>query len=288
MNTMQNAKFFQQNSLGSEEPEEEDKEAMEDALEESFNVLEGGKEELVFSADDFSPRADGSLPPAEKPPPLPAVPPPPLHADKEGETEIDKQEREIIESLEREEQEQKKYLEILNSPPAPAAAEEKSSVATQSVQASSGLSTKSWSGGLKKAESQASMPVKKKEKEVGQQRDYSKHWLIQEAEQRRIAEAKQKQNLNHSSSSSGLEKIENLNNNNSGGFVGDKRRDLVSDNIYANVDASNLNFNKNHGEPTPQIPGPQVCPINVKKAVEMSFLFALTATGALFMVQSCI
>merc|ERR1719471_1233384 len=28
MNTMQNAKFFQQNSLGSEEPEEEDKEAM--------------------------------------------------------------------------------------------------------------------------------------------------------------------------------------------------------------------------------------------------------------------
>jgi len=259
MNTMQNAKFFQQNSLGSEEPDEEDKEAMEDALEESFNVLEGGKEELVFSADDFSPRADGSLPPAEKPPPLPAVPPPPLHAEKEGETEIDKQEREIIESLEREEQEQKKYLEILNSPaspPAPAV-DEKSSVATQSVQASSGP-TKSWSGGLKKAESQAPMPVKKKEKEGGQ-RDYSKHWLIQEAEQRRIAEAKQKQNLNHSSSSSGLEKIENLNNNNSG-YGGDKRRDLVSDNIYANVDASNLNFNKNHGEPAPQIPGPQVPP----------------------------
>merc|ERR1719153_1906009 len=78
MNTMQNAKFFQQNSLGSEEPGEEDKEAVEDALEESFNVLEGDKEEQpVFSADDFSPRADGSLPPAEKPPPLPAVPPPP-------------------------------------------------------------------------------------------------------------------------------------------------------------------------------------------------------------------
>jgi len=259
MNTMQNAKFFQQNSLGSEEPEEEDKEAMEDALEESFNVLEGGKEDLVFSADDFSPRADGSLPPAEKPPPLPAVPPPPLHPEKEDETEIDKQEREIIESLEREEQEHKKYLETLNSPanrPA-AGVEEKSSVATQSVQASSG-STKHWPGGLKKADSQGSMPVKKKEKESGQ-RDYSKHWLIQEAEQRRIAEAKQKQNLNHSSSSSGLEKIENLNNNNSG-YGGDKRRDLVSDNIYANVDASNLNFNKNHGEPAPQIPGPQVPP----------------------------
>ena len=254
MNTMQNAKFFQQNSLGSEEPEEEDKEAMEDALEESFNVLEGGKEDLVFSADDFSPRADGSLPPAEKPPPLPAVPPPPLHAQKEDETEIDKQEREIIESLEREEQEHKKYLETLNNPPV-AAVEQKSSVATQSVQASSS-STKSWSGGLKKTESQTvSMPVKKKEKEG--QRDYSKHWLIQEAEQRRIAEAKQKQNLNHSSSNSGLEKIENLNNNNSG-YGGEKRRDMVSDNIYANVDASNLNFNKNHGELAPQIPGPQV------------------------------
>ena len=100
------------------------------------------------------------------------------------------------------------------------------------------------------------MPTKKKEKDT---RDYSKHWLIQEAEQRRIAEAKQKQNLNHSSSGSGLEKIENVNNNNSG-FPGDKRRDLVSDNIYANVDASNLNFNKNHGEPVPQVPGPQVCP----------------------------
>ena len=262
MNTMQNAKFFQQNSLGSEEPEEEDKEAMEDALEESFNVLEGDKEEQpVFSADDFSPRADGSLPPAEKPPPLPAVPPPPLDQEKEDETEIEKQEREIIESLEREEKEHKKYLQTLNNPATrsstTAPLEEKTSVSTQSVQASSGPG-QPWSGGLKKAESQTSMPVKKKEKEVGQ-RDYSKHWLIQEAEQRRIAEAKQKQNLNHSSSGSGLEKIENVNNNNSG-FPGDKRRDLVSDNIYANVDASNLNFNKNHGEPVPQVPGPQVCP----------------------------
>merc|ERR1719234_2383708 len=190
------------------------------------------------------------------------MPPPPLHAEKEDETEIDKQEREIIESLEREEQEHKKYLETLNSPPAAAAVEEKSSVGTQSVQASS----KPWSGGLKKAESQSSMAVKKKEKEGGQ-RDYSKHWLIQEAEQRRIAEAKQKQNLNNhsSSSSSGLEKIENLNNNNSGYNGGDKRRELqVSENnIYANVDSgSNLNFNKNHaGEPAaPQIPGPQVPP----------------------------
>merc|ERR1719471_2275489 len=109
MNTMQNAKFFQQNSLGSEEPEEEDKEAMEDALEESFNVLEGDKEEQpVFSADDFSPRADGSLPPAETPPPL--------DQEKEDETEIEKQEREIIESLEREEKEHKKYLQTLNNP----------------------------------------------------------------------------------------------------------------------------------------------------------------------------
>merc|ERR1719145_566604 len=134
---MQNAKFFQQNSLGSEEPEEEDKEAMEDALEESFNVLEGDKEEQpVFSADDFSPRADGSLPPAEKPPPLPAVPPPPLDQEKEDETEIEKQEREIIESLEREEKEHKKYLQPLNGPASrsstlTAPLEEKTSVSTQ-------------------------------------------------------------------------------------------------------------------------------------------------------------
>ena len=57
-------------------------------------------------------------------------------------------------------------------------------------------------------------------------------------------------------------------NNNNSGYGGDKRRDLVSDNIYANVDASNLNFNKNHGEPAPQIPGPQVNLIKAQQIVE--------------------
>ena len=259
---MQNAKFFQQNSLGSEEPEDEDSQAMEDALEESFNVLEDVKEaeSLVFSADDFSPRNDGSLPPQEKPPPLPAAPPPPLPAGAEDETEIDKQEREIIESLEREEEEHKQYLEALTAPAASSpVVEERSSVSTQSMQST--LSTsKSWSAGVggagsaggaagagpRRQESQGSlMPTKKKEKDT---RDYSKHWLIQEAEQRRIAEAKQKQNLNHSNSTStsSVEKIENYNNNNSEQIVEKRREHVVSDNIYANVDASNLNFNKNH------------------------------------------
>jgi len=283
MNTMQNAKFFQQNSLGSEEPEDEDSQAMEDALEESFNVLEDVKEaeSLVFSADDFSPRNDGSLPPQEKPPPLPAAPPPPLPAGAEDETEIDKQEREIIESLEREEEEHKQYLEALTAPAVSSpVVEERSSVSTQSMQST--LSTsKSWSAGVggagsaggaagagpRRQESQGSlMPTKKKEKDT---RDYSKHWLIQEAEQRRIAEAKQKQNLNHSNSTStsSVEKIENYNNNNSEQIVEKRREHVVSDNIYANVDASNLNFNKNHspyappqGESASQVPGPQVPP----------------------------
>ena len=55
---------------------------LDDALEESFNVLEDGKEEakenVVFSADDFLPMTGKVAPPQEKPPPLPAVPPPDL------------------------------------------------------------------------------------------------------------------------------------------------------------------------------------------------------------------
>jgi len=324
MNTIQNAKFFQQNSLGSEEPEdeEEDNQAMEDALEESFNVLEEGKyetEKVVFSADDFIPTAGKIAPPQEKPPPLPPGPPPPLPEMTEEETDIDKQEREIIESLEREEQEHKQYLETLttttitsssfsssfssSSSTSSTTGDEKSSVSTQSTQ-SSLSSSKSWGSGagagvgtgsgigtatvaesgtgsevgsgLRNGESQVStLQPKKKEKDT---RDYSKHWLIQEAEQRRIAEANQKQNLNlnnHSSSnSSGIDKIENINNNNNSeykGHNGEKRREHnVSDNIYANVDAGSMTFNKNHsqfspqvsdtGSATAQIPGPQVPP----------------------------
>lgn len=247
MNTIQNAKFFQQNSLGSEEPEEEDNQAVEDALEESFNVLEdGGRSEteaetLVFSADDFSPLAPGgSLPPAEKPPPLPPQAPP---APPPQETEIDKQEREIIESLEQEEQEQKQYLESLTGG--------REGPGAGPVEGP-GAGPRPWSGGP----ARQGAPARRKERES---RDYSKHWLIQEAEQRRIAEANQKQNLPLSSPpGGGFEKIENMNNNQSPAV--DKRREVaVSDNIYANVDvAAAAGFQA--GGRGPQIPGPQVPP----------------------------
>ena len=78
-------------------------------------------------------------------------------------------------------------------------------------------------------------------------KDYNKHWLIQEAEQRRISEAKQKQNQPQH-----LDKLENINNNNnSNGHeypdYDDKRvHNNISDNIYANVDVTTLNYNKNH------------------------------------------
>ena len=57
----------------------------------------------------------------------------------------------------------------------------------------------------------ADQPKKRDKSEAN--KDYNKHWLIQEAEQRRISEAKQKQHLNTSP-----EKIENVNNN-----IGDKK-----------------------------------------------------------------
>lgn len=86
-----------------------------------------------------------------------------------------------------------------------------------------------------------------KKKEKSEVKDYSKHWLIQEAEQRRISEAKQKQNLNIQHGQ--MEKIENINNNNVPDYqnsYGEKRVHNISDNIYANVDPTNLNYNKNH------------------------------------------
>ena len=74
-------------------------------------------------------------------------------------------------------------------------------------------------------------------------KDYNKHWLIQEAEQRRITEAKQRQHLEP-----GLEKMENINNNIGGPeYPGEKRaQNNVSDNIYANVDVGSLNINPNY------------------------------------------
>ena len=87
-------------------------------------------------------------------------------------------------------------------------------------------------------------------------KDYNKPWLYQEAEQRRISEAKQKQNvvgLGAGAGQQNIEKIENINNNNGGHDYqnyADKHRapalNNISDNIYANVDANNINFSKNH------------------------------------------
>jgi len=349
MNTLQNNKFFQENSLGSENDEDSlspNDQLLDDALEESFNVLEDNKDEpkenVVFSADDFLPMTGKMAPPQEKPPPLPANPPPDLvdRKSNEEENEIDKQEREIIESLEREEKEHKKYLESITSGSVETTttsirtnnssfssdihqlnnsvsqhtqgtqSQHTQSQHTQATQSQHTTINKAWppvgnkgvsppvnsdapkfsKGGLQTrnvgaSTVPASSPEKQlrdeplstteapslhpKKKEKAEVKDYSKHWLIQEAEQRRISEAKQKQNLNIQHGQ--IEKIENINNNNVTDYqnsYGEKRVHNISDNIYANVDPTNLNYNNNHStpyvpEPTgsiPQIPGPQVPP----------------------------
>jgi len=267
MNTFQNNKFFQQNSLGSDKDDEprslnSNHQLLDDALEESFNVLEDGKDEAkVFSADDFIPLTGKLAPPQEKPPPLPSNPPPDVLDEQkfQEETEIDKQEREIIESLEREEKEHKKFLSSVSP-----------SGSTQTEPVTS--SVRSWPPPASQAASQpAEQPRKREKSEV---KDYNKHWLIQEAEQRRISEAKQKQNLSTSSSSTNtstntsqgqIDKLENINNNHRG--FGEKRvNNTISDNIYANVDPSNISYSSDPSgaqvpEPAiPQIPGPQVPP----------------------------
>ena len=68
-----------QNSLGSEndDDENEDNQLVDDALEESFSVLEDHpSEQVVFKDDDFLPDVTKLPPPDEKPPPLPSAPPP--------------------------------------------------------------------------------------------------------------------------------------------------------------------------------------------------------------------
>ena len=105
-------------------------------------------------------------------------------------------------------------------------------------------SVRSWPPPASQTNSQAAEQPRKREK--SEVKDYNKHWLIQEAEQRRISEAKQKQNLPTSSSSANqgqIDKIENLNNNQD--VFGEKRaQNNVSDNIYANVDPANISYSK--------------------------------------------
>ena len=81
-------------------------------------------------------------------------------------------------------------------------------------------------------------PRKREKSEGGGNKDYNKHWLIQEAEQRRISEAKQRQ------MEPNMEKMENINNNIGPEYPGGKRaQNNVSDNIYANVDVGSMNTN---------------------------------------------
>jgi len=267
---------------------------LDDALEESFNdILEDNKVEgVVFSADDFMPLTGA---PQEKPPPLPSVPPPPPPSDildqqnpSQIENEIDKQEREIIESLEREEKEHKKYLasspsglessSVVNTRSSKSQSDLHSSSSTTSTTSSTGTQSGTSGPGGYRSESLTQLSnardqVKKKPSEASS-KDYNKHWLIQEAEQRRISEAKQKQNPG-AGAGLNVEKIENINNNNGHEYHNypDKRvHNNVSDNIYANVDTSNINFSKSASGPhsphnvqeqsknIPQIPGPQVPP----------------------------
>ena len=84
-------------------------------------------------------------------------------------------------------------------------------------------------------------PRKREKSEGGGNKDYNKHWLIQEAEQRRISEAKQRQ------MEPNMEKMENINNNIGPEYPGGKRaQNNVSDNIYANVDVGSMNTNTNY------------------------------------------
>ena len=85
-------------------------------------------------------------------------------------------------------------------------------------------------------------PRKREKGEGGGNKDYNKHWLIQEAEQRRISEAKQRQTLEPN-----MEKMENINNNIGPDYPGGKRaQNNVSDNIYANVDVGSMNISTNY------------------------------------------
>jgi len=196
------------------------------------------------------------------------------------ENEIDKQEREIIESLEREEKEHKKYLAsnpsgLESSSVVVARGSRSQSDLQQAATATTGTQHSSGQEqvrGWRKSESAASVAAKgaaEAPRKRSEGKDYNKHWLIQEAEQRRISEAKQKQNQPQH-----LDKLENINNNNnsSNGHefpdYDDKRvHNNISDNIYANVDVTTLNYNKNHnnhssspGPPAGPLAGPQVPP----------------------------
>ena len=75
--------------MGSED-EQEGYQLVDDALEESFSVLEDNTNEpVVFKDDDFLPDISKLPPPDEKPPPLPSVPPPQLDVSIPGDSGLE-------------------------------------------------------------------------------------------------------------------------------------------------------------------------------------------------------
>lgn len=178
---------------------------LDDALEESYrSVLEEEK------PDSSGPST--KLPPNEKPPPPPAAESEPeneavknqRNLRKNHDDSIDKQEQEIIASLELEEREHKKYMDTVNA------------MRNLSPVSGSGSSDHALSGpqpfGKNSASptfrnvSPVSQPImKKKESAQGgsgsnpnasaapMRSGYNQHWLIQEAEQRRISEQQMRQ-----------------------------------------------------------------------------------------------
>lgn len=204
----------------SKEEEEQDSvdQLLDDALEESYrSVLEeeadserakSGKQD--FDTGDFLARPRTKSPPREKPPP-----PPPSNEETvknrrnlqrgSQDEELDKQEQEIIASLEMEEREHKKYMETVNamrnmSPGSPGASQSQQSPPSQSGSTSSynriggakSISPTPYRGpspgGSDYKKVQPSQTVVKKKSDSGQRNYNQQHWLIQEAEQRRMAE----------------------------------------------------------------------------------------------------
>lgn len=160
----------QQQKVEQNEPEDDVDQLLDDALEESYrSVLE----------EETSTKL---LPPTEAPPP-----PPPPEAEMEENSKnlakndndfIDKQEQEIIASLEKEEREHKKYMDTVNAMRALSPSSSGSSN-TEKIYRNVSPSNRNVSPAL-------SNSTEKSPKKKGS--SYNQHWLVQEAEQRRISE----------------------------------------------------------------------------------------------------
>merc|ERR1740128_856079 len=183
-NTMLNNKFFQQNSVSSCEGDDQ---LLDDALEESFSKLEE-KDKSVFSAEDFISSTERLAPPSEKPPPLPSNPPPLPPSQGSAAALLAKQEEEIIQTLEREEQDNIQRQGVSGDE----CIEESRAVYHHSRSSSiqEDPATNHHSRQINTNKNEAEKQGKRKDENM---KDYNKHWLVQEAEQRRLAEAKSKQ-----------------------------------------------------------------------------------------------